>query len=131
MSTNKDQNVIPPDKLALYDKLIKTVPGLERKGVKLPYTSVNGHMFTFLSESGFLAIRLPAEERAAFLAKYKTTLFEAHGAIMKEYVAVPEKLLKNTNALKRYLGISYAYAKTLKPKSQKKGTAAPKSGRHT
>jgi TfoX/Sxy family transcriptional regulator of competence genes len=39
---------------------------------------------------------------------------------MKEYVAVPEGLLKNTKELKKYLDFSYEYAKTLKPKPAKK-----------
>jgi TfoX/Sxy family transcriptional regulator of competence genes len=45
---------------------------------------------------------------------------ESHGAIMKEYAAVPENLLKKTNELKKFLDISYEYVKTLKPKPQKK-----------
>jgi hypothetical protein len=35
---------------------------------------------------------------------------------MKEYVAVPAALLKDEKAMKKYLGISYEYAKTLKTK---------------
>jgi TfoX/Sxy family transcriptional regulator of competence genes len=35
---------------------------------------------------------------------------------MKEYVAVPDSLLKNTKELQKHLEMSYAYAKTLKPK---------------
>jgi TfoX/Sxy family transcriptional regulator of competence genes len=120
MSAKKEEKTIPSDKLVLYDKLIQTHPNIERKGVKLPYTSFNGHMFTFLSEAGVLAIRLPKEEREAFLKKFTTGLMEAHGAVMKEYVAVPENLLKNTKELKKYLNISYEYVKTLKPKPQKK-----------
>jgi TfoX/Sxy family transcriptional regulator of competence genes len=50
------------------------------------------------------------------LKKYKTTLFEAYGAVMKEYVAVPDTLLKNTKELQKYLELSYEYVKTLKPK---------------
>jgi hypothetical protein len=120
MNAKKAATTVPSDKLALYDKLIQTHPDIERKGVKLPYTSYNGHMFTFLSEAGVLAIRLPKEEREAFLKKYATALMESHGAIMKEYVAVPENSLKNTKELKKYLDISYKYVKTLKPKPQKK-----------
>ena len=120
MSVKKEKKEIPPDKLTLYDELIKTIPDIERKGVKLPYTSFNGHMFTFLSESGILAIRLPEDKRDAFIKKHDASLMEAHGAIMKEYVAVPEGLLKNTAELKKYLDISYDYVKTLKPKAQKK-----------
>jgi TfoX/Sxy family transcriptional regulator of competence genes len=73
-------------------------------------------MFTLLQGSRSLAIRLPEEERGKFLKKYKTTLFEAYGVVMKEYVAVPDALLKNTAELRRYLDLSYEYAKTLKPK---------------
>lgn len=120
MNLKKEKKDIPSDKLGLYDDLIKANPDIERKGVKLPYTSFNGHMFTFLSESGTLAIRLPESEREAFLRKYNAALMESHGTIMKEYVAVPERLLKNTNELKKYLDISYEYVKTLKPKAQKK-----------
>lgn len=121
MNAKKEDKAISADALALYDKLIKTHPDIERKGVKLPYTSFNGHMFTFLSEAGVLAIRLPKDEREAFLKKYATTLMESHGAIMKEYVTVPKNLLKKTKELKKYLDISYEYVKTLKPKPQKKG----------
>ena len=39
---------------------------------------------------------------------------------MKEYVAVPDALLKNTKELQKYLEFSYQYAKTLKPKKAKK-----------
>jgi len=42
MSAKKEKNDIPSDKLALYDELIKTNPAIERKGVRLPYTSFNG-----------------------------------------------------------------------------------------
>ena len=60
------------------------------------------------------------DQREEFLKKHKTTLFEAYGAIMKEYVAVPDALLKNTKELQRYLELSYEYVKTLKPKATKK-----------
>jgi TfoX/Sxy family transcriptional regulator of competence genes len=99
----------------LYDKLIATNPAIERKGDANPYTSINGNMFTLLHQSK-LAIRLSEEEREKFLRKYKTALFEAYGTVMKEYVAVPEKLLANTKELAKYLNLSYEYAITLKPK---------------
>ena len=125
MRTSREKGEIPPDKLELYDRLIETNRNIERKGAGLPYTSVNGHMFTFLSASGSLAIRLSEPEREAFLKKYQTTLFEAHGAILKEYVAVPDELLKNTGELSRYLDLSFQYAMTLKPKTPRKGRATP------
>ena len=109
-----------PAAVGLYDKLIATHPEIERKGAANPYTSLNGHMFTLLHDSRRLAIRLPEDKRAEFLKKHKTTLFEAYGAIMKEYVVVPDALLENTKELQKYLELSYEYVKTLKPKATKK-----------
>ncbi len=117
---SKKSNEIPKDKLDLYDKLIETNPNIERKGVTMPYTSLNGHMFTHLSKSGSLGLRLPKGDREDFLEKYNTTLYESHGAIMKEYVTVPDGLLMKTEEFKKYLDISYEYIKTLKPKPSKK-----------
>ncbi len=119
MSSTKKNN-IPADKLELYEKLVKTNPKVERKGAANPYTSLNGHMFTYLNPSGSLALRLPADEREKFLKKYKTTLFEAYGVVMKEYVTVPDSLLKDTKKLQPYFQMSYEYIKTLKPKPTKK-----------
>jgi hypothetical protein len=116
----KKQITIPSDQLALYDKLLATNPKIERKGAANPYTSWNGNMFTLLHQSRSLAIRLPADKREQFLKKYKTTLFEAYGAVMQEYVAVPDRLLKNTSELESYLESSYEYARTLKPKPTRK-----------
>jgi hypothetical protein len=109
--------IVPPtpQTLALYDKLVATTPGVERKGVTLPYTSLNGSMFSFITSHGGLAIRLSAEDKAAFEAKYKTKPVVQHGAVMKEYVAVPDALLKKTAELKAFWKKSVAYAKTLKP----------------
>jgi len=43
-------------------------------------------------------------------------LFEAYGAVMKRYVAVPDSLLQKTSELKKYFAISYDYIRGLKPK---------------
>jgi hypothetical protein len=115
------------EKLELYEKLVATNPNVERKGATMPYTSCNGHMFSLLTKEGWLALRLPAEEREAFLKKYKTNLAEQYGAVMKEYVQVPDALLKKTQELKKYFDLSFAYVCSLKPKATKKKPAAKKS----
>jgi len=119
MSPQKKASAIT-GKIEQYEKLIKTIPGLARKGAANPYTSMNGNMFTLLHQSQTLALRLPEPQRSEFLKKYKSRLFEAYGAVMKEYVTVPDLLLEDTQALKKYLQASYEYAKTLKPKATKK-----------
>jgi TfoX/Sxy family transcriptional regulator of competence genes len=111
---------IPTEKVALYDKLIATIPEIKRKGAANPYTALDGNMFTLLHQSRTLVIRLPEDKREEFLKKYRTTLFEAYGAVMKEYVTVPDSLLKKTKELEKYLEASYEYVKTLKPKATKK-----------
>jgi TfoX/Sxy family transcriptional regulator of competence genes len=119
--TPQKKNPIPAEKMALYEKAVATLSGVERKGAANPYTSLNGNMFSLLSAvTETMALRLPKEEREAFLQKYKSKLFEAYGAVMKEYVTVPDALLKNTRELQKYMTLSYEYAKTLKPKAAKK-----------
>ena len=104
------------DRLALYDKLVRTVPGVERKGASVPYTSINGHMFSYLSKNGTLSLRLPEEAREPFLSKYKTTLCTQYGVVQKEYVEVPDALLEKTVELKEYFKCSIAYVSAMKPK---------------
>jgi len=85
----------------------------------MPYTSVNGNMFSYLQD-GHLVLRLPAEERTAFLDRYDTRLHETHGIVQKEYVTVPAALLVRTDELAAYLRVSFDYAATLKPKATKR-----------
>jgi hypothetical protein len=115
MATAK-KSTIPSEKLELYEKLIATNPKIARKGAAHPYTLLNGHMFTYLDQTGTLAIRLLQDEVEAFLKKCKTTLFKSYGVVKTDYVTVPDGLLKKTEELKKYLEISYEYAKALKPK---------------
>ncbi len=108
------------DILKLYDRVVATQPGIERKGATLPYTSLNGHMFSFITSSGKLALRLSATDRDAFLLKFATPLVEQHGAVIKEYVEIPDSLLRDTRKLKKYFDLSYAYVASLKPKPTKR-----------
>ena len=59
----KAAEAAPDDKVLLYEKLVATHPKVERKGATVPYTSLNGHMFSYLSKDGKLALRLPDEAR--------------------------------------------------------------------
>ena len=107
---------VPSDKLELYEKLVATNPAVERKGATVPYTSLNGHMFSYLSKEGKLALRLPPPEREAFLKKYKARLCMAYGVVQPEYVEVPDSLLASTRELKKFFDCSYEYVASLKPK---------------
>ena len=123
---SKSPAAIPAERLEWYDKLIATNPRVERKGATMPYTSLNGHMFSFLTKAGTLALRLPDESRNAFLKKYKSKLCEQHGALLEEYVEVPDRLLKKTQELKGYFELSCEYVASLKPKATKKAKSTKK-----
>jgi hypothetical protein len=107
------------EQLAFYDKLIESLPNMGRKGVTMPYTSVNGNMFSFLDKDGNLGLRLPEKERIDFLTEHDSVLCEAHGTVLKEYVLVPLQLLKDTEKMQAYFKTSFAYINSLKPKATK------------
>ena len=103
-------------RLAHYERLVASLPGVERKGDANPYTSLNGHMFSYLHPRGSMALRLPPELREAFLARYQTELFQAYGVVQKEYVTVPDDLLDDTEALRPHFQAGHDYVAGMKPK---------------
>ncbi|GGG04387.1 hypothetical protein GCM10011344_00940 [Dokdonia pacifica] len=117
---SKSKIEIPIERLELYDNLIGDHPTIERKGKTTPYTSINGHMFSFLSKGGTMGLRLSAEDRDEFLQNFNSQLMEQHGRVMKEYVEIPNDLLEKTEQLAEYLQRSLDYVSGLKPKTTKK-----------
>jgi len=115
------------EKVALIEALTSTNPKIELKGDAMPYTSVNGHMFSVLTKDGMFALRLAEPDRIAFVAKYKTKPVVMYGATMHEYVDVPDALLAKTGELKKYFDASYTYVSSLKPKATTRKPAATKA----
>jgi hypothetical protein len=111
---------IPIERLELYNTLMENNPSIERKGKTTPYTSINGHMFSFLSKEGTMGLRLSESDRELFIEKYNSHLMQQHGRTMKEYVSVPQILLQDTYNLKEYVLQSFNYVSQLKPKPTKK-----------
>ena len=109
-------STISAERIALYDRVIATLPDVARKGATVPYTSLNGHMFSFLTPTGSLVMRLPAGQREAFLERYDTKLHEASGSVLKDWVVVPDALLADTAALAPHVRASYDYVAGQKPK---------------
>ena len=110
---------VPEDKLELYRRLLDSPPGVaERSNFGSAYTAVNGNMYSMISKHGVVGIRLAEPERSALMERYATDLFRGDPAWppAKEFVAVPDALLADTDELRPYLDKSYAYALTLKPK---------------
>lgn len=117
---------VPPDKLALYEKLIASTPGIDAKSnFGAAYTAVNGNMYSMISKYGVVGIRLPEPERSKFLEKFDATVFRADPAWPpnKEYVAVPDDLLRKTATLRPYLKAAFENASALRPKPSAKKKA--------
>ncbi len=102
--------------LELYDKLVGMQKNFERKGKTVPYTSANGYMFSLINKEGQLGIRLPKAKGLKFVEEYKTTPFKSHGAVMKDYVTIPDALLKDLPLLLEYLQQGYKHVMSLEPK---------------
>ena len=100
----------------LYIALIDANSELERKGKTTPYTSLNGHMTSFLSKENTMGLRLSTDDREEFIARYNSKLMEQHGRVMKEFVEVSIDVLKDTTTITNYMNRSVDYTKTLKPK---------------
>jgi hypothetical protein len=63
VAAKRAPSAIQPGRLAAYDRVIGTVAGVVRKGATIPYTSVNGNMFSYLFDEGSLALRLSPADR--------------------------------------------------------------------
>jgi hypothetical protein len=113
----------PEDKLELYRRLLNAAHGLaEKSNFGSAYTAVNGNMYSMISKHGVVGIRLPQAEREAFMALYETDLFRGDPPWppAREFVAVPDALLADTDALRPYLELAHRHALTLKPKATKR-----------
>ena len=103
-----------------YDAVIATRPGIERKGASMPYTSINGHMFSFLTPEGMLALRLSPTDRKRFLESHPDATVEQHGRVLTEYVEVPDALFASAEALASLFALSAEHVASLRPKPTKR-----------
>jgi len=102
--------------LTQYRAAVNQVEGIEVKGKTMPYTSVNGHMTSFLDKEGKMGLRLSKEEIEVFIKEHKSTLMEQHGRTMKDFVVVPAEAFNDSKQLLELLEVSVSHALGLKPK---------------
>ena len=102
--------------LMKYDALVKLTENFDRKGKTVPYTSANGYMFSLLNKEGQFGIRLSKESQVTFKEKYTTSIYKSNGAVMKDYVLVPDLMLDQPQELIQYLEESFAFVMSLPPK---------------
>ncbi|HAW18717.1 MAG TPA: hypothetical protein DCX14_00905 [Flavobacteriales bacterium] len=103
-----------------YERLVEQFPSVTRKGKTMPYTSLNGHMFSFLDKEGKVSIRFSDAELEIFLEKYSTEGSIQHNSVMRGYAIIPQDMLEDTNKLVPYFQKSLDYIGSLKPKPTKK-----------
>ncbi len=104
------------EKLKIYDELVAKCPRFKRKGKTMPYTSANGYMFSLFNKDCEIGIRFSKEVQEKYMSAWPTTIYKSYGAVMKGYVLVPEKMLRDLDALAKYLDESYDYVISLEPK---------------
>lgn len=108
------------ERLKIYKKIIELTLNVEFKGKTVPYTSANTYMFSQLNKDAEIGIRLPKESYKEFIEKYKATEFRSYGAVMREYVKIPDELLDDVELLSKYLAEAHEYVMSLPPKKSKK-----------
>ncbi len=104
------------EKLKIYDQLVNKCSRFERKGKSMPYTSANGYMFSLFNKNCEIGIRFSKEVQEKYIDEFDTTVYKSYGAVMKGYILIPDRMLKDLNTLSTYLDESYDYVMSLEPK---------------
>jgi hypothetical protein len=110
----------PAEALERYLALVEASGNGEVKGAKNPYTSRNGHMFSFLDPDGVLAIRLSDEATEEFRAAHDSGPVIQYGKTMQGYSSVPDDLVDDPDALLAWYDRSWEWIGTLAPKATTK-----------
>ena len=100
-------------KLALYDRLIKKCPEVEREGKVTPYATANGYMFTLINKSDELGIRFSEKVQEKYIKELKTTTFSSYGSVLTGYVLIPDKIWKDADVLAKYIREGYDFVMSL------------------
>ena len=126
MSPAEKSNVAPkwkkasPGLVQAFKEAMQLLPAIQlRQMFGYPAAFVNGQMFAGLHEEK-MVLRLPDEERAAFLRLDGARQFEPMpGRPMREYVVVPPAMLSAADELDGWILKALAYASSLPPKAEK------------
>ena len=106
----------PADRLTLYDELVASVEGVDRKGAANPYTSRNGYMTSFIDKAGEVSLRLSRADQAEFIESYDTRIPVQYGKNMPDFAVVPNDLLERQDELRPWFVRSWEFVGALDPK---------------
>jgi TfoX/Sxy family transcriptional regulator of competence genes len=113
----------PQELVDLFASVTPGTPAVQRKMFGYPAAFINGNMFMGLFQDDMI-LRLPESLREEFLKKDGAKIFEPMpGRPMREYVAVPPRVMANKKELASWVSRALEYGESLKPKSR---TGKPK-----
>ena len=107
--------------IEIFNDVVPGDKGVDRRKMfGYPCAFKNGNMFMGLHEKNMF-LRLSKEDIDAFLELNQAGQFEPMpGRILREYVVVPFRILKDKEKLKEWIRKSLAYVSSLPPKPKKK-----------
>ncbi len=110
----------PEEMIDLFDGALPDHPEIERRKLfGYPCGFVNGNLFTGL-HADTLFVRLPEELRGRLLAVDGAHLLEPMpGRAMREYVVLPDAILRDDQQLRWWIETSFSCALALPPKAAK------------
>lgn len=86
----------------------------------MPYASLNGNMFAFLSPEDDLCLRFDADDLAAFQSEFDAPPVLQHGRVMRGYGALADAVLADEALFARWFEKSVSCARALPPKPTKR-----------
>lgn len=110
----------PTEALDRYRAVVEASGNCEVKGAKNPYTSRNGHMFSFLDPDGTIALHLSPELETEFRSEFESGPVIQYDRTMRGYSSVPDGLFDDTETLSAWFDRAWDWIGTLKPKPTKK-----------
>jgi TfoX/Sxy family transcriptional regulator of competence genes len=118
----------PAELVATFDDVMPGPPATKRKMFGFPAGFINGNMFIGLFEDSMI-LRLPPELREELIRLNGAKPFAPMaGRVMKEYVALPESLVRDREMLSAWVGKALVHGESLEPKAAKaKGQKAKTS----
>ena len=115
----------PEALVAQFERAIEAIPGVQTKKMfGYPAAFVNGNMFSGLFQTSMI-LRLSESDRAACASQYDAQPFEPMpGRPMREYIVLPDEIVRSPKALVVWLRKGHAYAARLPPKGARKSARA-------
>jgi TfoX/Sxy family transcriptional regulator of competence genes len=107
----------PESLVADFTKAAEAVPGANvRKMFGYPAAFLAGNMFAGIFQNSVI-VRLPPETREGLVEEGGRPFEPMPGRVMKEYVVLPENMVRSARLLHDWLGEAASYARSLPPKA--------------